>query len=91
MKHSTLRKLGLVLGASALLAACGGGTEVAPLPSLPPVIANSDVPVTATQSAQGAMAFVGTVVADENANGDGLRIDAADLATSETDEPEPDA
>ena len=94
MKHTHLRTLGLVLGAGALLAACGGGgngAEVVPRLGPQPVVADADVPATATQNATGAVAFIRTLAADGDANGDGLRIDAADLGTSETDEPEPDA
>lgn len=88
MKHSSYYMMGLALGASALLSACGGGGGSAA--AIPMVVVGSDVPVTATQSSQGAIDFVRTVVADDNENGDGIRIDAADLSTSETDESDPD-
>jgi hypothetical protein len=88
MMNPTQRMLSLVLGSAVLLSACGGGgggpEEAAPLAT------GSDVPVAATQSAAAATSFVRTVASDENGNGEGLRVDAIELATSETDEPEPD-
>ncbi len=94
MKHTHLRHLGIVLGASALLAGCGGGNsgaEVAPRLGSHPVATDARVPASATLSAKGAVAFIRTLETDEEAAGDSLHIDAADLGTSETDEPEPDA
>jgi hypothetical protein len=87
MTYSSKFSLGLLLGVVALLSACGGGSDTV----APQVVVDSDVPVTATQTAKEAISFVRTVADDATENGDGLRIDAADLATSETDEPEPDS
>lgn len=76
--------LGLAFVSTVWLSACGGGGAAEPL------VVGSDVPVSATQNARAATAFVRTVAADESENGDALQIDAAELATSETDEAEPD-
>lgn len=87
MKHINQCMLGLALVATISLSACGGGGGA---DAALPVVVDSDVPVNATQSARGAMDFVRTVATDESENADGLRIDTADLATSETDEADPD-
>jgi ABC-type glycerol-3-phosphate transport system substrate-binding protein len=92
MTRTTHLKRALALSACAWLAACGGDPQASDgLGSEAPVTANvpgTDVPLTATQSSAGAIAFIRTVVANEDESADNLRIDAAEFATSETDEPE---
>jgi len=91
MTTTTHLKRVLAISTCAWLAACGGNTYDAGSGPEVPVTANvpgTDVPLTATQSSAGAIAFVRTVVANEDESADNLRIDATELATSETDEPE---
>jgi len=95
MTRTTNLKRALALSACAWLAACGGGGGPSDIGTGPgtevPVTANvpgTDVPLAATQSSADAIAFIRTVVANEDESADNLSIDAAELATSETDEPE---
>ena len=78
-------------GAVLLLASCGGGggdaSDGGPL--APPLVSGSDVPVSATASADGAFAFVSSVAATPDDGAEPLVVGDATLATSETDEPRP--
>ena len=83
-----------VTAAALLLAACGGGgggDSPAPTPGTPsgPVAGESQVPVSATQSAQGAFSFVSSVAAAPDNAAEPLVLGEASLATSDTDEPQP--
>ena len=79
----------LAVLASALLAACGGGGGGAPPAVADPLIAGTGVPSSATTSSAGALAFVRRVAAD-NSNAEPIAVGDAVLATSDTDEPDPD-
>ena len=79
------------LAASALLlAACGGGGGGggSPVVTDPPV-AGTDIPLSATTSSAGAIAFVKSVQASSSESAEPLVAGGATLATSETDEPDP--
>lgn len=74
---------------AALLAACGGGGVggIAEVPS-EPLVSGTDVPVSATTSSSGAIAFVRSVIGMTSETADPLVLGDAVLATSDTDEPE---
>lgn len=86
MKHILIGTL-----AAALLAACGGsggddgGAAQAPSPNAP----GGEVPLTATQDAAAAQAFVASLVAAPSETAEPLGVGPTPLATSETDEPKP--
>jgi hypothetical protein len=72
------------------LSACGDDDGVTPVALVP----GTDVPVTATTTSLQAQVFVKQVVETPTATAevaDALELGDAVLATSETDEPEPDA
>lgn len=73
----------------ALLASCGGGDGMPGTGSVRPDERASDVPVSATLSADAAFAFVAGVAATRNDNGEPLRVGDARLAVSDTDEAKP--
>jgi hypothetical protein len=80
----------LALLASALVPACGGGGGgAAPAVTNPP-LAGTDVPASATASPAGALAFVKTVAAATGNDAEPIAVGDAVLATSDTDEPDPD-
>jgi hypothetical protein len=82
-----------------LLAACGGGDNddvaaapaPAPAPMAPadPLVAGTDVPLSATASSAGAFAFVKRVVESNGDTADPLVIGSAVLGTSDTEDPQP--
>jgi len=83
MKHILIGTL-----AAALLAACGGGDgggAQAPSPNAP----GGEVPLTATQDAAAAHAFVASTAATSSETAEPLAVGPTPLATSETDEPKP--
>lgn len=67
-----------------LLAACGGGGSDGPQ-----LVTGTDVPTTATATAVGATSFVRSTSASNADTAEPLALGNADLATSETAEPEP--
>lgn len=78
-----LRETSAALAGALLLASCGGGggaNLAAPVPG-------TDVPVSATASADGAFDFVASVAAAPDDTAEPLVLGDATLATSETDEP----
>ena len=72
------------------LASCGGGGGGDPV-TVPadPLVSGTDVPVSATTSADGAFNFVASVAANLDDTGEPLVLGDAVLAVSETDEPRP--
>lgn len=84
-----MKSIPLMAVAAALVAACGGGGDGTP--AMPPVatVPNSDVPVSATQDASAALSFVASVAASSSDTAEPLVVGDAQLATSETDEPQP--
>ena len=54
-----------------------------------PIMEGTDVPLSATTSSAGAMAFVKSVAATSDNKAEPIRVGDAVLATSETDEPDP--
>jgi len=77
----------LALAAMAVgLASCGGGGEPVTVPA-DPLVNGTDVPVSATTSADGAFDFVASVAANLDDTGEPLVLGDAVLAVSETDEP----
>ncbi len=89
MKLQTFLRAGLALaGGAFLLAACGGGGGGgAASPETP--VAGTDVPLSATTSAAGALAFVRSLAASSDNTAAPITVGDATLATSETDEPDP--
>jgi hypothetical protein len=89
MKHVNAK--GLITVAVAMLAtACGGGSsggDSAVVNTDPPV-AGSEVPVSATTSSAGAMAFMKQLAATSDNNATPIVVGDAVLATSDTDEPD---
>lgn len=84
------RFAGVVLTGAALITACGGGTDIAPVvPTVPtiPVVTGTDIPVSATTSAAGAFTFVNTLAGATDNTADPLTVGDATLASSDTDEP----
>ena len=81
-------RTGAVCAAVAMvLAACGGGGGDSPLPA-DPFVNGTGVPLSATQSAAGAFAFVNGVAASVSETAEPLVLGDATLATSDTDEPQ---
>ena len=79
-------KTSVAVAAGLLIAACGGGGGTAG-PGAPPLVPGSQVPASATASADGAFAFVSEVTATRDDSAEPLVVGDATLATSETDEP----
>lgn len=82
-------RLGVACAGALWLAACGGGGSSSPTGggSAPPRVDGTDVPVSATTSADGAFDFVAVLAASQDDTGDPLVLGNAVPATSETDEP----
>jgi hypothetical protein len=79
-----------IAAAGLLLAACGGGGDGSGAsPAAPTFVGGTDVPVSATLSADGAYAFVAQVAATRDDGAEPLLVGDATLANSETDEPRP--
>ena len=82
------RKTSAAVAAGLLLASCGGGGGGGGvLPAAAPLVMGTEVPVSATASADGAFAFVSSVAAARDESAEPLVVGDATLATSETDEP----
>ncbi|HSH92053.1 MAG TPA: hypothetical protein VK996_18860 [Ramlibacter sp.] len=90
MKHMTFGRAPVSVAVSALLlAACGGGGGSEPVAVTDPPVVGTDIPVSATTSSAGALAFVKLVASASSNTADPLVAGDAVLATSETDEPDP--
>jgi uncharacterized lipoprotein YbaY len=84
MKLTHLGKISLSAAAiSILLAGCSSDS-----PPAPTLVANTDVPITATTSSTGVISFSNTIVAATSETADPLVLGDAELAVSETDEPD---
>ena len=87
MEPMKLTRTVLSLAAGALLlAACGGGGGSPVV--VEPVIAGTDVPLSATTSSAGALAFAKTVAASSDNSASPITVGDAVLATSDSDEPD---
>jgi len=86
MMTSRPRVLGLAVAAS-LLSACGGGGG-SPA-GADPFVSGTEVPLSATTSSSGALAFVKTVAASSDNSAEPIVVGDAVLAVSDTDEPDP--
>lgn len=75
----------LVFAGVLLLAGCGGGGRH----DTDPNVEGTDVPLSATTSSAGALAFVKRVAASSNDRSEPLRVGGAVLATSDTDDSDP--
>lgn len=77
----------LVLATAALLGACGGGSDPAPLPTMP----TETVPDSATASVRAYTEFTGSLVARVHGSESAqpLLLNAADAPTSEQEAPLP--
>jgi ABC-type glycerol-3-phosphate transport system substrate-binding protein len=89
MKGTAMIKFLQITAAALLLAACGGGGGGGTPTPTDPVVGGTEVPVSATQSSQGAFTFVSSVAAAPNDSGEPLVVGDATLATSDTEEPQP--
>ena len=77
-------------GGALLLAACGGGGGGGGMPvATDPPVAGSDVPLSATTSSAGALAYVKSLAASSDNTATPVTVGEAVLATSDTDEPDP--
>lgn len=72
-----------------ILSACGGGGGDDTTVAADPPVAGTDVPVSATTSSAGAIAFMKSVAATKDDTALPLVAGDAVLATSDTDEPDP--
>lgn len=88
MKPSSFSRASLGLAAGALLlTACGGsggGSDLAD-----PLASGTDVPLSATASADGALGFVKSVAATTSDSTEPIVVGEVVLGSSETDEPDP--
>lgn len=84
MKLTLLKSAPLVLALSAVLTGCGGssGTTVAP------VVAGTDIPVTATETTAAVVSFANLSVASGSDTDEPILVGEAALASSDTDEPD---
>lgn len=79
----------LTMACAALLAGCGGGGGGSAMVT-DPFVDGTDVPLSATTSSAGALAFVKRVAATSDNSAEPIRVGGAVLGTSDTDEPDPD-
>jgi hypothetical protein len=79
----------LMMAGASLLAGCGGGGGSGTMVT-DPFVAGTDVPLSATTSSAGALAFVKRVAATSDNRAEPIRVGGAVLATSDTDESDPD-
>lgn len=84
---TTCRTALAVCGAAFLLAACGGGGGSGGA-ATDPLVAGTEVPISATTSAAGASNFVRSVVNSAADDKESLIVGNVVLATTETEEPE---
>ena len=78
----------IIATAGLLLTACGGGGGGGETVSVNPNVLGTDVPLSATTSSAGALAFVKMVAATSSDSASPLVIGDAVLATSDTDGPD---
>ena len=97
MKHCMQQRLGLSLAAAALvLAACGGGGEVAvTTPVVTPVVTptnplveGTQVPTSAVISSQGAVNFANSLTNQSDDTAEPLAVGDVMLAGSDSEEPD---
>ena len=91
MNYSLVKVVPTVAVAAMLLAACGGGggggETVAPVAVVAaPVAEVSQIPVSATTTAQSAFAFVNGIASTTDNTSDGLTVGDVGLATSDGDD-----
>ncbi len=83
----------IALGAAmVMLIACGDGSSLPPTGAAPPstpTASTTDIPVSATTSAQGAFKFVNLAASSPQDTAEPLVDGDAVLAMSDTDEPDP--
>jgi hypothetical protein len=79
----------LTMAGASLLAGCGGGGGSGTMVT-DPLVEGTDVPLSATTSSAGALAFVKRVAATSDNTAEPIRVGGAVLATSDTDESDPD-
>jgi hypothetical protein len=90
MKSMTSSRLALGAAATALLlTACGGGDGGGPPVDADPTVPGTEVPLSATTSSAGALAFVKRVAASSDDTAAPIAVGDAVLASSDTDEPDP--
>jgi hypothetical protein len=82
-----LVSLGIV--STLLLAGCGGGGGGRAALDGDANVEGTDVPLSATTSSAGAMAFVKRVAANSDGTAEPIRVGGAVLATSDTDDSDP--
>lgn len=80
----------LALAGALSLAGCGGGEGGGETVVADPFVEGTDVPLSATTSSAGALAFVKRVAATSDHSAEPIRVGGAVLATSDTDESDPD-
>ena len=85
---SSVRTFMSLVGGAVFLAACGGGGGNGPVLPADPIARGSEVPLSATTSSAGAVAFVKTVAATSDNSAEPIVVGDAMLATSDTDEPD---
>jgi predicted flavoprotein YhiN len=93
MKHFLPNPALMALGAAAMLVvACGDGSSLPPTGAAPPsnpAASTTDIPLSATTSAQGAFKFVNQAASSLQDAAEPLVDGDAVLAVSDTDEPDP--
>ncbi len=79
----------LTMAGASLLAGCGGGGGSSTMVT-DPFVDGTDVPLSATTSSAGALAFVKRVAATSDNSAEPIRVGGAVLGISDTDESDPD-
>jgi hypothetical protein len=83
-------KLLAICALASVLVACGSSDSLPTATAPPnPLVAGTDVPLSATTSATGATEFVKTVVASSADTAEPLVMGDAVLSTTDTEEPDP--
>jgi hypothetical protein len=86
MKTISLKlKASLLALTAVIVTACGGGSGT----TVEPVVAGTDVPVTATETTAAVISFANLSVSKGTDGDEPLQVGEAALASSETDEPDP--
>jgi hypothetical protein len=89
MKHVNPKSV-IAVAAAMLATACGGGSGDSAAVNTDPSVAGSEVPVSATTSSAGAMAFMKQLAATSDNTATPIVVGDAVLATSDTDDPDPE-